>query len=213
MGSRVKKEMQAIGKSQALLTEQMDELKRVVSVIRTSGDKEHLEDVTKMWMNLAKELKKQGERIKVCAMEVKQAVAQEPKPKKDFQSTMTDYEIRQLLPLINKYVFVESQTTESVKEWLCCRNKEPLRVKKNGMIAYLLSILQQKGFICWNPQKVAADNKTFMSINGKILNQKDLSKAQSVLAKKVSDKSSKINEPLYNKVQMMRLRKRIGLHD
>ena len=102
MGRRVKKEIQTIRASQKLLAEQIDELKRIVSVIRKSGDNGHLEDVAKMWMSLAKDLKKQGESIMVCALEVKQVVAQEPKPKQDFQSKLTDDEIRQLLPIINK---------------------------------------------------------------------------------------------------------------
>ena len=183
MGKVLDQEIQSISESQTLLLEQMNELKRVVATIAKSGDYS-LDDVTKMWLRLAKDLKRQGEKIKVLARNVKQEIKQKPKPKQDFKSSLNDDEIRELLPLVNKYVFVEKQTLESVKEWLGCRNKEPLQVKSNGMIAYLLNVLQHFDFICRNCQKVATENHTFQSTNGKILNQKDLSKALSVLAKK-----------------------------
>jgi len=204
-------EIQSINESQALLSEQMNELRRVVATIAKCGDYS-LDDVTKMWLRLAKDLKRQGEKIKVLAENVKQEIEQNPKPKQDFKSSLTDDEIRELLPIINKYVFVEKQTLASVKEWLYCRNKEPLRVQSNGMIAYLLNVLQHFAFICRNCQKIATENHTFQSINGKILNQKDLSKALSVLAKKNGLKREEreiysLCTPLYEKVKQLHSKK------
>lgn len=211
MGKVLDQEIQSISESQTLLSEQMNELKRVVATNAKNGDYS-LDDVTKMWLRLAKDLKRQGEKIKVLARNVKQEIKQKPKPKQDFKSSLSDDEIRELLPLVNKYVFVEKQTLESVKEWLGCRNKEPLQVKSNGMIAYLLNVLQHFDFICRNCQKVATENHTFQSTNGKILNQKDLSKAQSVLAKKNGLKKEEreiysLCPPLYKKIKELYYKK------
>lgn len=211
MGKVLDQEIQSISESQTLLSEQMNELKRVVATIAKSGDYS-LNDVTKMWLRLAKDLRRQGEKIKVLARDVKQEIKQKPKPKQDFKSSLTDDEIRALLPLVNKYVFDEKQTLESVKEWLRCRNKEPLRVQSNGMIAYLLNVLQHFDYISRNCQKVAAENHSFQSTNGKILNQKDLSKALSVLAKKNGFKKEEreiysLCKPIFEKVRELSYRK------
>lgn len=211
MGKVLDQEIQSISESQTLLSEQMNELKRVVATIAKSGDYS-LNDVTKMWLRLAEDLRRQGEKIKVLARDVKQEIKQKPKPKQDFKSSLTDDEIRALLPLVNKYIFVEKQSLASVKDWLCCRNKEPLQVKSNGMIAYLLNVLQHFDFICRNCQKVATENHTFQSTNGKILNQKDLSKALSVLAKKNGFKKEEreiysLCKPIFEKVRELSYRK------
>jgi hypothetical protein len=212
----IKKGTDAINITQSLLTEQMSEFKQVLAAVRKSGDNEHFGDMVKMWLRLAKDLKRQGDKIKACAAEVRQDVKKEPKPLQDFQSKLTDGQIRELLPLINKYVFVEKQTTNSVNEWLRCKNKEPLQVKSNGLLAFLLNVLQAYDFICRNCQKVAADNKTFVSMRGKVLNQKDLSKAQSKLAQKVGYKKEErdiyaINSHIYNKVRELSLKKHFHL--
>ena len=55
MGKVLDQEFQSISESQTLLSEQMNELKRVVATIAKSGDYS-LDDVTKMWLRLAKDL-------------------------------------------------------------------------------------------------------------------------------------------------------------
>jgi hypothetical protein len=100
----------------------------------------------------------------------------EPAYKKiyDFQSKLNEGHIRELLLVMNDLVFVETQTVASVRQWLACEHKEPVRVRKNYLLAFLMDSLAEKGFICRNWQKVAEEMKVFT--NKKILTQKNLSK-------------------------------------
>lgn len=121
------------------------------------------------------------------------------KTKLSFESTLTDEEIGQLLPIINHCLCEDEQTIQSVKMWLKCENPEPIRVKDNGLFAYFLFVLQKEGYICQNCQKVAEVEKVFVGIRGAYLTQKNLSKSMSKLAKKKGF-SIKVDNILDNRI-------------
>ncbi len=92
----------------------------------------------------------------------------------DFEPTLTDEQIKILLPVINKYVCVDPQTIESVREWLVCDNLEPVRVKSNAQLCCLLNELSKGGYICGNAQTVAEQNETFAGMRGKVITQSNM---------------------------------------
>ena len=96
----------------------------------------------------------------------------------DFQSKLNEGHIRELLPVMNNLIFVESQTVASVRQWLACEHKEPVKVKKNYLLSYFMYLLADKGLICGNWQKVAEEMRVFK--NKEILTQKNLSKCLAV---------------------------------
>ena len=114
----------------------------------------------------------------------------------DFNSKLNDGLIEELLPVMNKLVFVESQTVTSVCEWLACEHKEPVKVKKNYLLSYLMFLLADKGLICSNWQKVAEEMEVF--VNKEILTQKNLSKCLSEARKK---RGKIINNEIFEAVE------------
>ena len=101
-----------------------------------------------------------------------------------FESRLTDEQITRLLPVINKYVFTDIQTVESVHEWLACENEKPVRVKDLSQLCFLLNLLRENDYICRNAQTVAEENKTFVGRRGKIVTQRSLTTS---LSKKFVD--------------------------
>ena len=91
-----------------------------------------------------------------------------------FEATLTDAQIEILLPVVNEYVFSDLQTVESMREWLECRNQEPVKVKDIAELCYLLNLLRDNGYICGNAQTVAEKNKTFVGGRGNPITQRSL---------------------------------------
>lgn len=107
------------------------------------------------------------------------------KTKKDFESKLTREQIEELLPVMNNYIFVEKQSVESVNRWLKCENEEPIKVKNNGLLAYLLYLLQKENYICFDCQGVAEKGKVFIGLRGRLLTKSNLSKSMTHLVHKM----------------------------
>lgn len=107
------------------------------------------------------------------------------KTKKDFESILTREQIEELLPVMNNYIFVEKQSVESVNRWLKCENEEPVKVKNNGLLAYLLHLLQKENYICFDCQGVAEEGKVFIGLRGGLLTKSNLSKSMTHLVHKL----------------------------
>ena len=120
-----------------------------------------------------------------------------------FNSQLSDIQIMRLLPVFNALVSLKTQSLTCIKEMLECRNTEPVKVKSNALLAYMMYMLSSEDYICQNWQHVATIQNVFCSKNGKILNQKDFSKALSVWAKRFSYPVDdvgiyKLNTDIYN---------------
>ena len=92
----------------------------------------------------------------------------------DFNSTLTDEQIKSLLPMMNKYVFKEAQTLESVKRWLKRETEFPVPVKNNGNLALMLRTMSDCGLICSNWAQVAENSRVFVSKTKKIISASNL---------------------------------------
>ena len=106
--------------------------------------------------------------------ELRRLLTPQEKVKYSFQSKLKKRQIEILLPVANEVVFSEQQTAESMLEWLACEHKEPIRVKKNYLAAYMMYLLAKDGWVCTNWQKVAEEMKVFG--NKTTLTQKNISK-------------------------------------
>lgn len=114
-----------------------------------------------------------------------------------FMSKLETQHIKALLPVVNDLVFAEPQTLESMAEWLECKHHKRVRVKKNYLLAYLMSLLANDGWICHNWQKVAEEMNVFESKKGTELKHSDLSKCLS----KANQKYKTINSDIYDVVK------------
>lgn len=103
--------------------------------------------------------------------------------KLDFECTLTDWQIKTLLPVVNAKIFIEEQTIDNFKLLMSCEHNHPVRVRRNWAVTYFLYMLYSCGFVCQNYQKVASEMKVFESRFGNILAESDLSKAFSVADK------------------------------
>ena len=101
-----------------------------------------------------------------------------------FDSVLDDCQIERLLPVFSRVVDFERCDVESVSAILNCAVTKPVRAKNNGLLSYLLSLLASENLICQNWQFVASERKVFCSSNGKVLTQKDFSKALSMYIRK-----------------------------
>jgi hypothetical protein len=113
-----------------------------------------------------------------------------------FEATLTDAQIEILLPVVNKYVFSDLQTVESMREWLECRNMEPVKVKDIAELCYFLNLLRDHGYICGNAQTVAKENKTFVGGRGKHITESSLTAS---LTKRFGGHYQRAKNPILNK--------------
>lgn len=94
----------------------------------------------------------------------------------DYASKLTDEDIEKLLPIANKYIFVETLTVDALKAFLDgCRNT--YKIKSIRFFALLMSLLAQGGLIHNQWQKFAEENGNIISKREKIVNCSDLSSA------------------------------------
>jgi hypothetical protein len=98
-----------------------------------------------------------------------------------FDSTLCKEHIDLLLPLVNKYVYAKTLSSEDMLEWLMCQNEEPIKVAHNGLLAYMMHLLSMDGWICQNWQKVADERKTFVSKNGIPIKKSNMSRSLAVI--------------------------------
>ena len=87
--------------------------------------------------------------------------------RKSFEADLTDAQIECLLPVINAYVAVTEQSVADVREWLECRNTEPVRVQNLRVLGYFLYKLSFNELIVSDWQDVSELMKVFASKNGK----------------------------------------------
>ena len=80
-----------------------------------------------------------------------------------FEDTMSDADIEKLLSVMNKYIFVDEQTVESVRIWLRCEQPQPVVAKNVRYLAYMLKELSEADMICNNCMQVAGERKVFAS--------------------------------------------------
>lgn len=113
-----------------------------------------------------------------------------------FEATLTDAQIEILLPVVNEYVFSDLQTVESMREWLECRNQEPVKVKDIAELCYFLNLLRDHGYICGNAQTVAEENETFVGGKGKPITQSSLTAS---LTKRFGGHYQRAKNPILNK--------------
>ena len=93
--------------------------------------------------------------------------------KPTFESTMNKEQIAILLPILNRYVFVDELSENAVETWLRCEG-EPKRIINNRYLAYLLHKLAESELICSNWAQVAGDNRIFESKSGKTITSSNL---------------------------------------
>lgn len=106
----------------------------------------------------------------------------------DFSSNLTDEQITRLLPILTSVVRMKAYDVDNVREWLECRNREPLTAKNIGLLSYLLYLLSSESYICQNWQHVASERKVFCSRNGKTLTRIDFAAALAKLKKRTEKK-------------------------
>ena len=80
---------------------------------------------------------------------------------------MTDAQIECLLPVINAYVAVKPQSIADVREWLECRNTEPVRVQSLKVLSRFLDLLNINNLIVSDWQDVSELMNVFQWKNGK----------------------------------------------
>jgi hypothetical protein len=112
-----------------------------------------------------------------------------------FEATLTDAQIEKLLPVINKYVFSDLQTVESMREWLECRNRD-VKVKDIAELCNLLNLLRDHGYICGNAQTVAEENETFIGGRGRPITKSSLTAS---LTKRYGGYYQRAKNPILNK--------------
>lgn len=101
----------------------------------------------------------------------------------NFDSKLQREQVGELLPELNELVFAEVQSVDDVMRLMECRLGEPVKVRSNAIAAYMMYLFSVGGWICQNWQLVADEKEIFASSKGKILRQKDFSKAMSVKMK------------------------------
>jgi|GEM_PF-3491726 len=121
------------------------------------------------------------------------------------ECTLTDKQITSLLPIMNKYITLESITTGTLKACLCDTLEQPIKIKDVGVLGYLLAKLKKQGIIVSDWQKVAEKSKLFVSRNGVPLSGKKISNmtAQKVLVVeniRVGRRGYKRGMPKYDKI-------------
>ncbi len=104
----------------------------------------------------------------------------------NFDSQLSREQIEILLPVMNDFVFAEALGVDDVFMLLECKRENPVRVRSNAIAAYLMYLLSVGEWICQNWQLVADRKEVFVSSKGKVLRQKDFSKAMSLKAKSMN---------------------------
>lgn len=117
---------------------------------------------------------------------------EQPKPiiKKTFESLLDGEDLEVLAECINEVrLFNISVTPELLKKLFACELDTPLQTNNNKLLAHFFSMLNYRSLITPNWQAVCGANKLFLSPNGKILTQANLSSANAQ-ANEISPKGS-----------------------
>lgn len=122
-----------------------------------------------------------------------------------FESKLETHHLEALLPIVNDLVFAEPQTVDSLRDLFECKKKY-VRVKSNGLLAYMMYLLSADEWICQNWQKVAKSQETFASKKGVTLSHSNLSRSLHMMAKRMNYPADKqgirqLNTELYETVK------------
>jgi ferritin-like protein len=122
-----------------------------------------------------------------------------------FMSKLETQHIEALLPVVNDLVFAEPQTVDSLRDLFECKKKY-VRVKSNGLLAYMMYLLSADEWICQNWQMVAKSQETFASKKGVTLSHSNLSRSLHMMAKRMNYPADKqgirqLNTELYETVK------------
>ncbi len=122
-----------------------------------------------------------------------------------FESKLETHHLEALLPVVNDLVFVEPQTVDSLRDLFECKKKH-VRVKSNGILAYMMYLLSAYEWICQNWQMVAKSQETFASKKGVTLSHSNLSRSLHMMAKRMNYPADKqgirqLNTELYETVK------------
>ena len=122
-----------------------------------------------------------------------------------FMSKLETQHIEALLPVVNDLVFAEPQTVDSLRDLFECKKKH-VRVKSNGILAYMMYLLSAYEWICQNWQMVAKSQETFASKKGVTLSHSNLSRSLHMMAKRMNYPADKqgirqLNTELYETVK------------
>lgn len=91
------------------------------------------------------------------------------------ECTLADNQIINLLTIINTYVVLEPISKETLKNILCDTIEHPIKIKDIGVLGYLLMRLKELGYIVSDWQKIAEENKFFVSRKGVVISGKRIS--------------------------------------
>lgn len=85
--------------------------------------------------------------------------------------TVPDDYIKSLLPVLNKYLFYEAQTFETLKEILCgsCLIANPIRVRSTMLLAYIFNRLREKKMIAPTWYTTIEQFKLFLSVKNEFI--------------------------------------------
>jgi len=119
---------------------------------------------------------------------------------------LLDCQIKALLQIMNKYIFEDAQTVESVNKWLDCDVLEPIKIKNVKWLGVFLYYLKEANFICSNYQDIINKRKIFCSKKGKIITNSWISgKLSEGLNTKQESKHYQVIKEIENRVSHLKL--------
>ena len=104
----------------------------------------------------------------------------------NFGHNFSDDEAGVLLPIFNKYLTIEEQTTHTIRLLLNCQYSG-LTVKNERYLAMFFFMMYKRCIICKQWKNVIEENKLFQSRNGKPLTAKILDKQHDEITERVKN--------------------------
>ena len=98
----------------------------------------------------------------------------------NFRTNFEDWQINILTKCINEVrIFSKTITSDTVKEIFMCTLKQPLIIanRKNKLLAYFFTALDDRSLIVEDWQSLSARKSLFLSYNGTVLKQNNISTA------------------------------------
>lgn len=158
------------------------------------------ESINKLYeLQQAKEKEYRDRFLKECAVTQKATLRNQDLP-------LLDCQIKALLQIMNKYIFEDIQSVESVNKWLDCDVAEPIKIKNVKWLGVFLYYLKEANFICSNYQDIINKRKIFCSKKGKIITNSWISgKLSEGLNTKQESKHYQVIKEIENSVSHLKL--------
>lgn len=121
----------------------------------------------------------------------------------NFGHIFSDDEAEVLLPIFNKYLTIEEQTTDTIKLLLNCQYSR-LTVKNERNMSMFFFLMYKRGIICKQWKSVIEENKLFLSRNLKPLTAKILDKQHDEITKRVKNCEYSSSNANLNLMEMMK---------